>query len=105
YIAVLCVTRRNRLCSKDSEPVGQLRYLWVNPMYQGQSIGKVLIQEALRYAAVEMKARMVFVEVMPTLEYAINLFRDAGFKAGRQAVKDKNRLMFELPLSTLSEDD
>ena len=95
YVGMLGVTSSNIWHTATGGPVCQLRYLWVNPMSQGESIGRVLIQEGIQYAAREMKANTVYAEVSPALESAIALFREAGFRASRQSPESDDRLLFE----------
>jgi ribosomal protein S18 acetylase RimI-like enzyme len=98
YIGMLAVTSSTHWRESTGEPVCQLRYLWVNPMYQGESIGRVLVQEGIAYAVKEMKASTVYVELSPALEHAITVFRDAGFRAARQSPESSDRLLFEFPV-------
>jgi ribosomal protein S18 acetylase RimI-like enzyme len=75
-----------------------LRYLWVNPFYRGQRIGRALVQEALRYARSQNLER-AYVEILPSLEHAVQIFREAGFKPDRHHDPQHDGLLFELPLT------
>jgi GNAT superfamily N-acetyltransferase len=64
---------------KNTEEVGQLRWLLVDPAFRGQGVGARLVREAVSFAR-EAGYKMVFLETLKELPVAAALYRAAGFE-------------------------
>jgi N-acetylglutamate synthase-like GNAT family acetyltransferase len=72
---------------RTSKVEAQLRWYLIHPDYRGQGLGKILLQEALKFCK-ERKYASVFLWTASELTTASNLYLQAGFK--KTEVKSHN---------------
>jgi GNAT superfamily N-acetyltransferase len=69
--------------SAEAEGTAQLRMLYVEPAFRGQGVGKVLVDEAVRFAG-EAGYRRIILWTQDCLSAARHIYQKAGFTLLRE---------------------
>ncbi|MEK7171991.1 MAG: GNAT family N-acetyltransferase [Patescibacteria group bacterium] len=83
---------------KLDKDTAELKRFYVANEYRGQSIGRQLHSEVLKYAQV-FKYKKIILNTTPNMLRAIEFYKRAGYKRLRQQAKNLEQVYFQLDVS------